>query len=106
MGHPAHNDYIEIMYDYGIIPLMLYISCIMSILVYAIKNLKRCRDKMSIVGLLASVLMLLILGFFNCFITNANYVFVLGLYMGMFMGRIEADSQNCQLDCKNIERNR
>ena len=101
LGHPAHNDYIEIVYDYGIIPLILYVSCIISILVYAIKNRKRCRDKMPIVGLFAAVLMLLILGFFNCFITNANYVFVLGLYMGMFMGRIEVDSQNTLLECQS-----
>lgn len=101
VGHPAHNDYIEIIYDYGVIPLILYVACIISMFMYAVRNRKHCRDKMSIIGLFASVLMLLILGFFNCFITNANYVFMLGFFMGMFMGRIEMVSDNNMIDCKN-----
>ena len=91
LGHPAHNDYIEIMYDYGIVPLLLYIALIMSILAYAVKYGKESSDKMSVIGLYASVLMLLVLGLFNCFITNASYVFVIGLYIGIFKSRIEMD---------------
>ena len=79
------------MYDYGIVPLLLYIALIMSILAYAVKYGKESSDKMSVIGLYASVLMLLVLGLFNCFITNDSYVFVIGLYIGIFKSRIEMD---------------
>lgn len=82
-GHPAHNDYLEIIYDYGLITSVLYIIFILSILFYAIRLMVSFKhNRCDVFPLLNSIVLFLILNLFNCILINVTYMFVCTLAIG------------------------
>ena len=78
-GHPAHNDYLEITYDYGLITVSIYIVMFLKFLnLYRRKNIK-LRENPHIA---ITFLTILVLNTANCFITNATYVYTCMFCMG------------------------
>lgn len=72
-GHPAHNDYLEIIYDYGLLSLYMYILIFISILFLYQKNRIKLRDNPYIMIVFLTIV---IMNSANCFITNPTYVYV------------------------------
>lgn len=83
LGHPSHNDYLEITYDYGIIAtyfyIMIYLKFIHSFM-NTVKKKKLSYGNMS--HLLITFVSISILNMANCFITNSLYMFVCMFTMG------------------------
>ncbi len=72
-GHPAHNDYLEITYDYGLLSVFLYILIFISLLFSYRKNRIRLCDNPYIMIVFLTIVMM---NGANCFITNPTYVYV------------------------------
>jgi len=74
-GHPAHNDLLEIMYDYGVIPLVFYVSFLLIVFYsYIIR-----RNHIAIFAFS----LFLILTLMNCMITNPLFVFINYFNLGL-----------------------
>jgi O-antigen ligase len=80
-GHPAHNDFLEILYDFGLIPLLVFILIFLIIIIKDIKLF--LRRKQLYVFTAASLINILTLGLMNCIITNALFVFVSMFILGI-----------------------
>ena len=74
LGHPAHNDYLEITYDYGLISTICYVLILLGILRLFLFNRRILLADNSL--LIITLVIFLILNMANCFITNALYVYV------------------------------
>lgn len=89
-GHPAHNDYLEIMYDYGFIATFFYVILLLSFLCMFVRNL---RNKFISLGdnslILITFVLIIILNSANCFITNATYVYICMFCVGWTLEFIE-----------------
>lgn len=76
-GHPAHNDYLEIIYDYGVIAMIFYVILLLRILQLFIRNLKYkiipLGDNMQI---FISFVSFVLFNSMNCVITNVVYMYV------------------------------
>lgn len=72
-GRPTHNDLLEILYDYGVVALLLYVLFLIG-LVY--RGIKAFIINRSNVYLLFAVCNFLLLSMMNCMITNPAFVFV------------------------------
>ena len=72
-GRPTHNDLLEILYDYGVITLLLYVFFLFGLLYRGIKAFITNRAN---VYLLFAVCNFLLLSMMNCMITNPTFVFV------------------------------
>ena len=82
-GNPAHNDYLEIFYDYGIIALLFYLVFILRLLSYAIAQIFRNkRVRLNSFYLVNTILIFLLLSLFNCILINPLYIYVLMLAIG------------------------
>jgi O-antigen ligase len=83
IGHPAHNDFLEIIYDNGIIVVMFYIIFIILLIRQVIK---RKRLKQQYLILLFCLLNYLLVSSLNCVITNPLFIFVIMTSMGLALG--------------------
>lgn len=72
-GRPTHNDLLEILYDYGVVALLLYVIFLFSLLYGGIKAFIINKAN---VYLLFAVCNFLLLSMMNCMITNPVFVFV------------------------------
>lgn len=81
-GRPTHNDLLEILYDYGVIALLLYLLFLFSLVYRGIKAFIINRAN---VYLLFAVCNSLLLSMMNCMITNPAFVFVNLFCMGYSM---------------------
>jgi O-antigen ligase len=85
----AHNDYLEIIYDYGIILFFTYFLMVRSLFLFGIR-LKNENDIPSheIAAYFVSLVILVFLGMLNVIIVNPQYfgtsMFFIGLQMGSF----------------------
>lgn len=76
-GHPAHNDYLEITYDYGVVAAFFYVLLLSSFLVKFFYNQKTTHLSLSDNShILITFVTIVILNSANCFITNATYIYV------------------------------
>ena len=89
LGRGAHNDILEILYDYGIIVLIIYIVFFIKVFRYLTKSIKisYLRD-ISTNGLI-TCLVVLMLSMFNCILASNLYIFVLFAIMGMSIGFVQ-----------------
>lgn len=82
-GHPAHNDYLEIIYDYGLVAFILYLIFVLTILFYAIKQVINFKGhRYDAYPILNSIVLFIILNMFNCILINVVYIFVCTLVIG------------------------
>ena len=76
-GHPAHNDYLEITYDYGVVAAFFYVLLLLSFLIKFFKNQNVTYLSLSDNShILITFVTIVVLNSANCFITNATYVCV------------------------------
>lgn len=90
----AHNDLIEIMYDYGVIPLILYLIILSKLLRYTLKKYDRGEKT----GIYTSVLtmntsIILILGMLNCMIVSTIFEFINFCALGMTLQMLKYKSK-------------
>ena len=72
-GRPTHNDLIEILYDYGLIALVIYLIFIILLFIRGFKSfISNKKD----IFLLFTICNLFLLSMINCMITNPAFVFV------------------------------
>lgn len=81
VGYSAHNDFLEVFYDFGLLGFILYITFIASLLKKA-----HCRniDKTCLFGLRLSICIFLILSFFSHMIMFSNSIICLCAFWGYF----------------------
>lgn len=86
----AHNDYLEILYDYGLFAELSYIFLTIKILYFSIKNYLRNRKqdlKASI--LLMNAIIIVILGLLNCMIVSTYFQFINFCALGITLEAIK-----------------
>lgn len=83
LGHPAHNEFLEITYDNGIIVVIFYIIFIILLIRQVIK---RKRLKQQYLILLFCILNYLLVSSLNCVITNPVFIFVIMTSIGLSLG--------------------
>lgn len=72
-GRPTHNDIMEILYDYGLIALAIYLIFIIKLFIRGFRSFLSDRQD---IFLLFTMCNLLLLSMINCMITNPAFVFV------------------------------
>ena len=72
-GRPTHNDIMEILYDYGLIALAIYLIFIIKLFIRGSRSFWSNRQD---IFLLFTMCNLLLLSMINCMITNPAFVFV------------------------------
>lgn len=72
-GRPTHNDIMEILYDYGLIALAIYLIFIIKLFIRGSRSFWSNRED---IFLLFTMCNLLLLSMINCMITNPAFVFV------------------------------
>ncbi len=86
----AHNDFFEILYDYGIIALILYFIFMCKLLLYTInKYLRRKEYGISTSILAMNTSIILILGVLNCMIVSTFFQFISYCALGMALRTIQ-----------------
>lgn len=89
IGKGAHNDMLEILYDYGVIVYFIYICFGISTLNFYYKNYKKDSKSEYSFNTLLICLVIFMVGIFNC-ISNSNlYVYVLFLILGISMNEVQ-----------------
>lgn len=71
-GRPTHNDLLEILYDYGLIALFIYLIFLIKLFILGFRSLCYKKD----ILLLFTVCNIFLLSMINCMITNPAFVFV------------------------------
>ncbi len=79
-GNPTHNDWLEILYDFGLIPFLFIFVFFVSLFFRAILYLRRTLPASLI--LMSTLLIFLITTIFNCIITNYADSFILLFTLG------------------------
>lgn len=72
-GRPTHNDIMEILYDYGLIALAIYLIFIIKLFIRGFRSFWSNKQN---IFLLFTMCNLLLLSMINCMITNPAFVFV------------------------------
>ena len=85
-GTPIHNDWLEIVLDYGIFSLLCIFALFFSLLIRALKSLKK--DFQSSLILLATLVVFFITTGGNCMFTNPVAVFVLLFTLGFALSNM------------------
>nr|WP_310508631.1 O-antigen ligase family protein [Bacteroides faecis] len=78
-GRPTHNDLLEILYDYGLISLIVYLLFLINLLAHGINMFRANKQN---IYLLFTIFNLLLLSMMNCMITNPVFVFVNNFCIG------------------------
>lgn len=86
-GHPTHNDYLEILYDYGLFPLLFILGFIVSV-VLRIKNSIKKHLPASLV-VLSALLIYLLTTMGNCMFTNCPIIFSLMFTLGFSISNLK-----------------
>lgn len=84
----AHNDFLEIMYDYGFLALILYVVFVIRYLKIIPRRLKICDYEGAFTMIICAVV-LLVLGLLNCIITSTIYELLLLMSIGTSIGMIQ-----------------
>jgi hypothetical protein len=86
----AHNDFLEIFYDFGLIALIIYLIIFFQLLNYA-RIFYKFRNTLNInsATFIAAIIAFLMLGLFNCFISSPVYFSTLMFYFGIAIGNLE-----------------
>lgn len=89
-GHPSHNDFLEIAYDYGVIPTIAYFIFLCSLFRY-IWQLFRNKGFFgnSLFYVTSAISSYMVLIFLNCIITNTLYMTVLMIVIGWALGYVK-----------------
>ena len=84
-GLSAHNDFLEIIYDFGLISLVIYILYHIRLLVFMIKSRVKGQYRM---GLLFAFYIILVMSSFSHLIIYPTYHILVMLYIGAFTAQV------------------
>ena len=90
-GNPAHNDWLEITYDYGILPLLCIVLLFSSLVFKAIKSFKK--DLTASLILSSTLVVFFITTVGNCMFTNPVAVFMLLFTLGFAKSNLKIQCQ-------------
>lgn len=101
----AHNDLLEVMYDFGFLALAAFLLMYFQLFKYGYRFYKRRRifgdaSQAYIMGLI----LLFFLGMFNCLITSPAYFSMLMLFFGLSIGFYERTALRYRLEAGRIKR--
>lgn len=83
---PAHNDLLEVLYDYGALAVLLLIAFWIKVLIFGIRQIKdKIIPKSDAILLFGVILGAIVLTNMNCFITNPLYYILLFAFFGYFV---------------------
>ncbi|WP_218567091.1 hypothetical protein [Bacteroides pyogenes] len=82
----AHNDFLQLLVDFGIIGLLLYLLAILKLLIRTFRV--RCSYKCYSNAYKATVVLLFVLVFFNCFIYHPYFMPIMMFSFGIINGKI------------------
>jgi len=89
-GYPAHNDFLEVLYDYGLVSFFVYLLFLFQLISYSAKFfILRNTLIEERAAFLGALVLFVFLGMMNCFITIPFYFSTLMLYFGLSIGNIE-----------------
>ena len=91
-GNPTHNDWLEIAYDYGIIPFFCFVSLFFSLSFRIVKTIKK--NLSASLVMMSTLLAFLISTIGNCMFANHWAVFVLLFTLGFALSNLENPSHN------------
>lgn len=88
----AHNDFLQVIFDFGLIALVLYVIFFFQLLKYVGKIYKyRNISNSNYPAFNAGIVAFIFLGMFNCFITSPVYYSTLMLFFGLAIGGFERE---------------
>lgn len=88
----AHNDLLEILFDYGIIAFILYFI----FLILLIKRYKRIKTSI-IYSYISFLVILIVTGLVSHMITYPTYVYILMIYFGILVRREKSENRNINI---------
>jgi len=89
-GYPAHNDFLEILYNYGLASFSVYLLFLFQLIRYISKYYSlRKTFVVERAAFLGAIILFIFLGMMNCFITIPFYFSTLMLYFGISIGNYE-----------------
>jgi len=90
-GVPAHNDFLEILYDFGVVPLVIYIIILMQFVFLCLRAIKRQSLSNGTLMLFASVFNIVILGALNNIFIDTLFIFSCFLCLGVSASMIKSN---------------
>lgn len=91
----AHNDLLEILYDYGLLSVIIYIVFLTKLTIFAFRNFRSNKHNGSYSFICAiSVSIIIILGMLNCMIAATIYGFINYFCLGMSLRTIKRNISN------------
>lgn len=88
-GIPAHNDFLEILYDFGVVPLMVYVIILIKIVRLCLKSFKQSSLNNATLMIAISVLNLTVLGALNNIFIDTLFVFSCFLCIGISVSMVK-----------------
>lgn len=82
-GVPAHNDFLEILYDFGIVPLVIYVIILLKFVCFCLNGLKQQSLSSGTLMLAASVFNIVVLGSLNNIFIDTLFIFSCFLCLGV-----------------------
>lgn len=80
----AHNDLLQLLYDFGIIGMCLYLFFLLSMIILAIKKFSKYKSNKTLyAAFVSSIVLFLILSFLNCFIYSTMFIAPIMLALGI-----------------------
>lgn len=89
-GVPAHNDFLEILYDFGVVPLVIYIIILLKFIRLCFRSLKQQSLSNATLMLTASVFNLVVLGSLNNIFIDTLFIFSCFLCLGVSSSMIKS----------------
>lgn len=90
-GIPAHNDFLEILYDFGFVPLSIYVIILMQFVFLCLHAIKRQSLNNGTLMLIASVSNIVVLGSLNNIFIDTLFIFLCFLCLGISVGMIKSN---------------
>lgn len=91
-GVPAHNDFLEILYDFGIVPLTVYVIILLKFVRLCFYRLKHKLFNNATLMLCASTFNLIVLGSLNNIFIDTFFIFTSFICLGISLKMVK---QNC-----------
>lgn len=88
-GIPAHNDFLEILYDFGLVPLVVYCLILLKFVQLCFNRLRHRLFNNSTLMLCASTFNLIVLGSLNNIFVDTFFIFTSFLCLGISLKMIE-----------------
>lgn len=90
-GVPAHNDFLEILYDFGIVPLVIYVIILIKFVCLCLHGLRQQSLSNGTLMLTASVFNIVVLGSLNNIFIDTLFIFSCFLCLGVSSSMVKSN---------------